>query len=134
MQHSGQLATVLCAVVDIEARRLTVTSAGHLPPLLISDGTGTFVQSEVGVPIGVRAGATYTSTSINTPPSATLLAFTDGLVERRGESIDDGLARLKRAASDNHVTLDELLGRLIKDLRLDGADDDTAIAALRWLD
>jgi stage II sporulation SpoE-like protein len=132
--RSGQIATILCALVDVEAHRLTVTSAGHLPPLLISDGTGTFVQSEVGVPIGVRSGATYTSTSIDTPPAATLLAFTDGLVERRGESIDEGLARLQRAASANHVPLDELVGRLIEDLRLDGGDDDTAIAALRWLD
>ena len=99
VRRSGQLATILCALVDVEAHRLTVTSAGHLPPLLISNGTGTFVQSEVGVPIGVRSGAKYTSTSIDTPPAATLLAFTDGLVERRGESIDAGLARLQRAAS-----------------------------------
>ncbi len=132
--RSGQLATVLCALVDVETRRLTVTSAGHLPPLLISDGRGTFVQSKVGVPIGVRAGTRYTSTSIDMPRAATLLAFTDGLVERRGESIDAGLARLQRAVSENHVALDELLGRLIDELRLEGGDDDTAIAALRWLD
>ena len=130
--RSGHLATILCALVDVEAHRLTVTSAGHLPPLLISDGDGTFVESEVGVPIGVRSGARYTSTSIVTPPGATLIAFTDGLVERRGESIDAGLARLRRAASGNHVSLDELVGRLIEDLRLDGGEDDTAIAALRW--
>ncbi|MGN6869439.1 MAG: PP2C family protein-serine/threonine phosphatase [Solirubrobacteraceae bacterium] len=132
--RTGQLATILCALVDVEAHRLTVTSAGHLPPLLISEGTGTFVESEVGVPIGVRATATYTSTSIDAPPAATLLAFTDGLVERRGESIDEGLARLRRAAMTNHVPLDELVGRLVEDLRLDGGDDDTAIAALRWLE
>jgi serine phosphatase RsbU (regulator of sigma subunit) len=130
--RSGQLATILCALVDVDAHRLTVTSAGHLPPLLISNGTGTFVQSEVGVPIGVRAAAEYTSTSIDAPPAATLLAFTDGLVERRGESIDEGLARLRRAATGNHVSLDDLVGRLIEELRLDGGDDDTAIAALRW--
>ncbi len=131
---SGQLATVLCAVVDVDAHRLTVTSAGHLPPLLLSNGSGTFVHTDVGVPIGVRAGARYTSTSVTTPKAATLLAFTDGLVERRGESIDTGLARLQQAASANHVALDELLSRLIRDLRHDGGDDDTAIAALRWLD
>ncbi len=84
VNRGGQLATILCAVVDIEAHRLTVTSAGHLPPLLISNGTSMFVESDIGVPIGVRSSATYTSTSIDTPPSATLLAFTDGLVERTG--------------------------------------------------
>jgi serine phosphatase RsbU (regulator of sigma subunit) len=131
---SGQLATILCALVDVRAHRLTVTSAGHLPPLLLSNGSGTFVHTEVGVPIGVSAGVSYTSTSLDTPRAATLLAFTDGLVERRGESIDNGLARLQRAATANHADLDELLDRLIKDLREDGGDDDTAIAALRWLD
>jgi serine phosphatase RsbU (regulator of sigma subunit) len=132
--RTGQLATILCALVDVDAHRLTVTSAGHLPPLLISDGKGTFVESEVGVPIGVRGTASYMSTSIDTPPASTLLAFTDGLVERRGESIDEGLDRLRRAATGNHVPLDDLVGRLVDDLRLDGGDDDTAIAALRWLE
>ncbi|HUA06199.1 MAG TPA: PP2C family protein-serine/threonine phosphatase [Solirubrobacteraceae bacterium] len=130
---TGQLATILCALVDVEAHTLTVTSAGHLPPLLISDGTGTFIQGAVGVPIGVNTGATYTSTAVSTPPAATLLAFTDGLVERRGESIDAGLERLQHAATADHSDLEELLSRLLEELRHDG-DDDTAIAGLRWLD
>ncbi len=130
---TGQLATILCALVDVEAHELTVTSAGHLPPLLISDGTGTFIRSAVGVPIGVNTGATYTSTAVSTPPAATLLAFTDGLVERRGESIDTGLARLQHAATASQCDLDDLLDKLLEELR-DGGDDDTAIAGLRWLD
>ena len=134
VNSSGQLATILCAVVDVPARRVTVTSAGHLPPLLISDGTSTFVHSEVGVPIGVRTGAEYSSVSVEAAPAATLLAFTDGLIERRGESIDAGLNRLQQAASGNHLGLEELLNRLIDDLRREGGDDDTAIAALRWRD
>ena len=130
---TGQLATILCALVDVEARELSVTSAGHLPPLLIHDGKGTFIKGAVGVPIGVNTGATYTSTAVSTPPAATLLAFTDGLVERRGESIDTGLERLQHAATANHCDLDDLLSRLLEELRHDG-DDDTAIAGLRWLD
>ena len=73
---SGQLATILCVLVDVEAHRMTVTSAGHLPPLLMSNGRSTFVRSHVGVPIGVRAPACGTrSTSVETPRAATLLAF-----------------------------------------------------------
>ena len=131
---TGQLATILCALVDVEAHELTVTSAGHLPPLLISDGKGTFINGAVGVPIGVNTGATYTSTAVSTPRAATLLAFTDGLVERRGESIDTGLERLQHAATANHCDLDDLLSRLLEELRHDGGDDDTAIAGLRWMD
>jgi serine phosphatase RsbU (regulator of sigma subunit) len=130
---SGQIATILCTMVDVERRRVTVTSAGHLPPLLLSNGSGTYLHSEVGVPIGVRSGVRYTSTAVDAPPAATLLAFTDGLVERRGETIDTGLERLERAAVGQHGDLDELLDRLVTDLRRGGGDDDTAIAGLRWL-
>jgi serine phosphatase RsbU (regulator of sigma subunit) len=134
VNRSGQLATILCALIDVETHHVTVTSAGHLPPLLISDGSGEFIQSKVGVPIGVSADATYASTAVAAPPAATLLAFTDGLVERRGESIDAGLARLERAATRQPAALDELLDRLVEDLRIGQGEDDTAIAGLRWLD
>lgn len=134
VNRSGQLATILCALVDVETRNVTVTSAGHLPPLLISDGSGEFIQSEVGVPIGVSTKARYASTAVAAPPAATLLAFTDGLVERRGESIDAGLARLERAATSHPAALDDLLDRLVEDLRTGQGDDDTAIAGLRWTD
>jgi serine phosphatase RsbU (regulator of sigma subunit) len=134
VRTSGQIATILCALVDIKRRHVTVTSAGHLPPLMISDGSGTYIHSEVGVPIGVRSGVRYNSTGVDAPPAATLLAFTDGLVERRGESIDAGLERLERAATSQPADLDDLLDHLVTELRADGGDDDTAIAGLRWLD
>jgi serine phosphatase RsbU (regulator of sigma subunit) len=133
VKSSGQLATVLCVLVDSEARELTVTSAGHLPPLLISNGRGEFVKTDVGLPIGVDRHASYTSATAAVAPGATLLAFTDGLVERRGESIDVGLGRLREHATSNHATLDELLTRVVSNLRQDGSDDDTAIAGIRWL-
>jgi serine phosphatase RsbU (regulator of sigma subunit) len=133
VKSSGQLATVLCVLVDLDTHELTITSAGHLPPLLISDGHGEFVKSDVGLPIGVDRHAAYTSATVTVAPGATLLAFTDGLVERRGESIDVGLGRLRDHATSNHATLDELLTRVVSNLRQDGSDDDTAIAGIRWL-
>lgn len=133
VKSSGQLATVLCVMVDTDARELTLTSAGHLPPLLISNGRGEFVKTDVGLPIGVDRNAAYTSVTVSVAPGATLLAFTDGLVERRGESIDVGLGRLREHATSNHATLDELLTRVVSNLRHDGPEDDTAIAGIRWL-
>ena len=129
---SGQLATVLCALIDIGRRTVTVTSAGHLPPLLINGDRGEYVVSEVGLPIGVQDGAAYTSTTVTAPPEATFLAFTDGLVERRGEPLDRSLARLRDAASGNHIGLPELLSKLVADLRHGPSEDDTAIVGLRW--
>ncbi len=130
--EAGQIATVLCAVVDLGSRQVTVASAGHLPPLLIADGHGEYVDAEIGVPIGAEAGAPYKSTTVPAPPSATLLAFTDGLVERRGEELDRGLARLRDAAVANHLALPELLASLVAQLRHGPSEDDTAIVGLRW--
>lgn len=130
---SGQLATILCALVDFERGELSVTSAGHLPPLLIDDGHGRYVHSEIGLPVGVDADPSYTSITMAAPPAATLLAFTDGLVEQRGESLDEGLARLcSAAAGSNDVALGDLLERLVVELPHGVCEDDIAVVGVRW--
>ena len=82
LRDQGMLATVLCVVIDLHEQRIRVTSAGHLPPLLVEDGRSQFLQSEVGLPIGVDTNAAYVSTSFPVPDGAYLFAFTDGLIER----------------------------------------------------
>ena len=52
---------------------------------------------------------------------------------RRGESLDIGLGRLRAEAATNHSTLDELLARVVAQMRGDQSDDDTAVAGIRWL-
>ena len=63
---------------------------------------------------------------------ASLLAFTDGLVERRGEVIDVGLARLRSAAIEVDLALEDLLTRLASQLAPVRHHDDTAIMGVRW--
>ena len=133
IETDRQLATVLCALIDIDAREVSVTSAGHLPPLLISNGRSEFVEGEPGLPVGVDRHVSYSSMTVPAPAGATLLAFTDGLVERRGENIDVGLERLRTEVGSSEATLEELLTRLVGDLRDDAAEDDTAIAGIRWM-
>jgi serine phosphatase RsbU (regulator of sigma subunit) len=129
---TGQFATVLCVLLDVGAREITVASAGHLPPLLVFDGQGDYLEPDVGPPIGIETPATYTPITVKVPAQATLLAFTDGLVERRGESIDLGLARLRDAAVGTDGNLADLLAGLVRELRHGHSDDDTAIVGLRW--
>jgi serine phosphatase RsbU (regulator of sigma subunit) len=129
---SGQLATIMCALVNIERREITLTSAGHLPPLLISNGDSRYLETEVGLPIGVEAGGTYSSMTVSMPPGATLVAYTDGLVEHRGENLDDGLARLREVATRQDAPLPQLLRTLVDELRDGPAADDIAILGLRW--
>ena len=131
LSDGGQLATILCALVDVDAHSISVASAGHLPPLLIHDGQGSYVESHTGLPIGVDQ-VVYRSNTVSAPPAATLIAFTDGLVEHRGEHLDDSLDRLRRAAVGRDAALPELLGELLSELHSGAFSDDIAIVGLRW--
>jgi serine phosphatase RsbU (regulator of sigma subunit) len=74
----------------------------------------------------------YEETTMSVPPRAVVLAFTDGLVERRGEVIDVGLARLRRLATQRRLTLEDLLSRLEQDLTTEDHHDDTAMVGIQW--
>ncbi len=126
------LATVLCALIDVQAHRVTVASAGHLAPLLMNGDDGSFIELDIGIAVGVSSGSRYRETSISVPPHATLVAFTDGLVERRGEVLDIGLTRLHDAAIGQRLALDDLVAKLARDLTSDDHQDDTAIVGVRW--
>jgi serine phosphatase RsbU (regulator of sigma subunit) len=125
-------ATMLCALIDVGAHRLTVASAGHLPPLVIDDAGGQFVQFDANVPIGVARKSPYLETAVSVRPNSTLVAFTDGLVERRGEVLDIGLTRLRETATNVELPLEDLLIELAHGLASEGHHDDTAIVGIRW--
>jgi serine phosphatase RsbU (regulator of sigma subunit) len=127
-------ATVLCALIDVNAHRLTIASAGHIAPLLLAGDDANFVEFDVNVPIGVARKSQYLEATVSVPSNATLVAFTDGLVERRGESLDVGLARLRDAAVGQHLALDELLAKLAADLASEEHHDDTAMLGVQWQD
>ena len=94
------MATVLAAIYDPVARRLTFSLAGHLPPLVAPlDGPPAFVAAAPGPPLGT--GVTeYERHTVEIPPGATVVLYTDGLIEDRTRSIDDGLEQLRRALID----------------------------------
>lgn len=116
-------------------RRARWSNAGHPPMLLLhADGRTEFAEARSEVLLGVNAEQARTDHTLLLRPDDTLLLFTDGLVEHRGESLDVGLDRLRAAAGalahlDSPDALaDELLARLAP---AGGAEDDIAIIALR---
>lgn len=131
VNEGRQLATILCARVDVAARKISITSAGHLPPLLIGRDLAEYVELEVGLPVGIEPGASYRSTTVSVPPGSTFLAFTDGLVEHRGD-LAQGLERLREAAIGDDSGLPELLKRLAGDEPPGPGQDDTVILGIRW--
>jgi serine phosphatase RsbU (regulator of sigma subunit) len=111
---------------------MNLANAGHLPPLLLNERSE-FVESPVGLPLGIGAPE-YESVTIPIAPNSTLIAYTDGLVERRNEVLDAGMERLRKAASVEAPSVDDLLTRIVDDVFADQvSDDDTAILAIRWL-
>jgi serine phosphatase RsbU (regulator of sigma subunit) len=131
-QQHEYFATVLCCRVDVEDHTVTLASAGHMAPLVLDDSGGRFLEVDAGVPIGVARETPYAAVTATVAPRSTLLAFTDGLVERRGETLDAGLARLQRVAMSEPLTLEGLVAKLVRELPPDGHNDDTAILAIRW--
>ncbi|MGW2325856.1 SpoIIE family protein phosphatase [Streptomyces sp. NPDC001700] len=126
-------ATCLYAVYEPRTRRLRYAASGHLPPLLVADGTTSFLEVYPNAPLGL-AHDPPVGHETRLPPGAGLLLFTDGLVENSQLPLDDGLAALRRACdglttpalADPQAIIDRALGLLDIPGRV---DDDTALLA-----
>ncbi len=129
----GHFATVLVGVADLESREITLANAGHMKPLIVSGTTSEYVVTPVGLPLGVAAG-TYETTTVRLDHGSAFMVFTDGLVERRSESIEVGLERLAQAVTVPWVTLDDLLTTVVSQMAHHGAEDDIAVLAFKWTD
>jgi anti-sigma regulatory factor (Ser/Thr protein kinase) len=130
-----EMATLVYAVLDPESSRLTFANAGHPPPLLLyPSGQTRYLSEPLGPPLvgSARAAVHDLDAEIDLPTSATLLLYTDGLVERRGEALTVGLARLRHWTEDLGADVeglcDGLLGQLLTEER---TSDDVALLAVR---
>ncbi|MFI1397063.1 PP2C family protein-serine/threonine phosphatase [Streptomyces sp. NPDC020681] len=124
-------ATCLLVRVDPARDLAAFSSAGHLPPAVFSrEGAAELVRVPVGPPLGTGLGG-YDIISRTLNPGDTLLMFTDGLVERRGEDIDASLARLAQVRPDPGGTLDDLVETVLNELDAAHAEDDVALMAVR---
>ncbi|MEV6832372.1 SpoIIE family protein phosphatase [Amycolatopsis sp. NPDC051102] len=126
--------TVFCGVLDPATGTLTYSSAGHLPATLVHrDGTAQFLDDGAGVPLAVRIAAPRPEARAVVPIGSLLMLYTDGLVERRRESLDDGMDRATTAAHDTRdAELGALAAGLMDRLRpADGYEDDVALLLYR---
>jgi len=133
MQHfeAGALATVLYAVFDPGLDRMRVASAGHFPPVIAQPGQpAELAEVRTGLMIGVAPDAQRPVSTVPVPPGALLCFYTDGLIERPGELIDDGLARLCRAvtAQSPGTACAAVMGALVGS---EPARDDIALLMIR---
>ena len=133
--EAGQTATVLYSRIHPGAAglppSLTYCSAGHPPPLVVHEGKVTVLPSPQGPLVGLVGGG-YRAQTAELPAGATVILYTDGLLERRGETLDDGLRRLEDvvAALPAH-DLERFVSDLLSAMAHDHHDDDIAVIVAR---
>jgi PAS domain S-box-containing protein len=122
----ADMATVGVLVYDPMTSVVQFATAGHPPPLVReADGTVRYLDPPRGMPVCASPRAQYEETETVLPPGATLLLYTDGLIERRQESLDVGLDRLAQvvagAPTDVEALADHVIAHLVS--RAESTDD-----------
>lgn len=129
-----RMATCLVAALDPRTRTLHCSSAGHLAPLLVLPGCPGRLRLLDEIPVGPPLGAAcsrYESTTVTMPPGSGFLLYTDGLIERRDQDIDDSLAELASLDLDPAQPLDRMLDTVLSRLAADPGEDDAALLIAR---
>jgi serine phosphatase RsbU (regulator of sigma subunit)/anti-sigma regulatory factor (Ser/Thr protein kinase) len=126
--------TVFCAVIDLSTSTVRYSSAGHPPPVLV-DRTGAQIFDRAqSVPLAATESVwARPEAEVRLLPGATLLLYTDGLIERRGESLDVGIGRASEALNRyRHSHPDYVADQLMTDMAPpSGFDDDVAVLLYR---
>jgi serine phosphatase RsbU (regulator of sigma subunit) len=131
--NDGHMVTVIAGVGDWRTGEVTIASAGHPPPLLITADGADFISVPVGPPLGTGPNS-YEEATVRLEEGSTVVCYTDGLIERRAEDIDAGMARLAQFAARERQPqpggLDAFVTRLLASMRTDESSDDIAVLAL----
>ncbi|MGW2993867.1 SpoIIE family protein phosphatase [Streptomyces sp. NPDC001193] len=137
---SDRMATCLYAVYDPVSHRITIANAGHPPPVLLHlGGRAEVLRVPPGAPIGV-GGVDFEAVELDAPAGATLLLYTDGLVESRLRDVWTGIEQLReRLATTAQLTgldhpppLEALCDDVLDMLGPGDRDDDIALLAARF--
>jgi serine phosphatase RsbU (regulator of sigma subunit)/anti-sigma regulatory factor (Ser/Thr protein kinase) len=126
----ARMTTLAYVVCDTEEEVIQLVNAGHPPPLVIpQEGEPFYLEVPSGLPLGVSSAARYECHQRRFETGSTLILYTDGLVEVRGETIDLGLERLRTAAEGG--TVEALCDRVLRRLLPAERGDDVALVAAR---
>ncbi|MEU1595311.1 SpoIIE family protein phosphatase [Streptomyces sp. NPDC005708] len=120
-------------VNDAGQCELSWTNAGHPPPLLVThEGLAHYLTDGHGILLGIAPDQVRPDATVQLPPGATLLLYTDGLIESPGRILDEGLNRLRRhAASLAHRPLESFADQVLARARPADNEDDVALLAVR---
>jgi len=126
----GGMLTLLYAILDPSAGTLRLASAGHPPPLVLRpDQEPAFAESPPSSPLGVTRFPVYEESVMTLHPEATVLFYTDGLVETPKLPLTEGLERLRHAAKDRSLEPEGLCEAVMGSVGV-GSHDDLALLAV----
>jgi serine phosphatase RsbU (regulator of sigma subunit) len=133
--HEDVTATVVCGRYSPRTRMLRWARAGHLPPVLVRGGSAALQPMPDGLLLGVQPEMPYEQLELPLHGGDTLLFYTDGLIERRADSISDALAEFVAAAAAAGPAGPDLDGHVARILAGAGSDtgDDACLLAVRIL-
>jgi sigma-B regulation protein RsbU (phosphoserine phosphatase) len=131
--EAGNLTTAIYAMISPDRSTMTISLAGHLPPILSSPGkTAGVPRIPVDPPLGIgHAHITRRNTSVELPPGTVIVCYTDGLVERRGQLIDVGIDRLIAAVHPDPA--ETVCMKVMASGDVEQPTDDVAVLAIRRL-
>jgi serine phosphatase RsbU (regulator of sigma subunit)/anti-sigma regulatory factor (Ser/Thr protein kinase) len=117
-QHDvNEMATCVFAVLDPVSSTLRISNAGHYPLLLRQpDGAVRLLELPAGPPVGAVRQVRYDERLVQLEPGTMIVMYTDGLVERRGVGVEEGLARLQRAVADGPADVSQLADHILQAL------------------
>jgi PAS domain S-box-containing protein len=124
------MTTMIFAIVEIDSGTVRFVNAGHPPPIVVGPEQDTLVLHGAGPPLGVLDTWRYEERTARIGAGDSVALYTDGLVERRGERLEDGLARLCDAAAGGG-TPDAVLERVLAAADVEDADDDVTLVVVR---
>jgi serine phosphatase RsbU (regulator of sigma subunit) len=128
---SDAMCTALYGIWDRQGGLWQQASAGHPPPLLRNPRGCRFVETRPGTPLGVGDETTFPVTSVPVDDCSTLILYTDGLIERRGEPLDVSLERLRLALESAPPSPEGVCDHLMQQFVSASAFDDVAIVVAR---
>jgi anti-sigma regulatory factor (Ser/Thr protein kinase) len=126
------LTTIVYAVIEPDRDRMSFVNAGHPPPLIVPRRGAPHLLEGVTPPLGVSDLPVHPETVVDFPAGTSIVLYTDGLVERRGENVETGLKRLLTAAGATRDGIEALRDRVVEScLGPSSGDDDVTALFVR---
>ncbi|OBA94425.1 ATPase [Mycobacteriaceae bacterium 1482268.1] len=128
----AQCTTAVCAVLNPDTGEVVYSSAGHPPPVLVdADGTIEMLDGGHTIALGIRPNWFRPEARLTIPARATLVLYTDGLVERRHNALEDGISHVAARVRDGRTSgLDDLADQVMSDLAPPGGYQDDVVLLL----